>query len=143
MGSPPQANATILRVGARAAVPAGGGAGVVDDWDQDVEVPDVDPGDELEPGDKWRGAAGEVRAYYREATDRVTGAGAVDVHERRELILLTADLEELGIDTDDVVTFLVDGEDGEQSGTAEAVRRSKLAGMPSSVQTAKLTLSAA
>jgi hypothetical protein len=118
---PPQSNATVTAIA---------GAGTAPDWE--------------EPGTagaaKW---AGSARAYYREATDRsASDGGGVDVNLRRELILDTADLEAMGLDTDDVVTFTVDGEDP-TTGKAQVIRKAKLAGIPRGLQTSKITLEAA
>lgn len=117
---PPQTNATVTAVA---------GQGTPDDWDTAGG-----PG-----AGKW---AGELRAYYREATDRVrsVAGGTVDVLLRRELILDTADLELLELDTNDVITFLVDGAGAPSSGSAKTIRRSALAGIPRALQTSKVTL---
>lgn len=117
---PPQTNATVTAV-------AGSGSG--DDWDRPA----------VAGGAKW---AGVIRAYYREATDRVAAGagGTVDVAVRRELIVDTAALDELGLDTDDVVTFHVDGYPAESTGTARTIRRASLANIEPSLQTAKITL---
>lgn len=114
---PPQANATVTLVK---------GSGQRDDWDR--------PG--AAGADKW---AGTARAYYREATDRDRSSGELNVATRRELIVETALLDEAGIDTDDLITFTVDGA-GETTGVAKSIRRSALNGVPPSLQTSKLTL---
>lgn len=120
--APPQSNATVTRVA---------GAGTEDDWDEPAAA----------GGEKW---AGSIRAYYREATDRSSSAGGgVDVNLRRELIVETADLELLGLDTDDTIEFTVDGAPAPSSGKAQVIRKSALAGVPSSLQTTKITLEAA
>lgn len=114
---PPQTNATVLRVA---------GAGRADDWDVPAAA----------GADKW---AGQARAYLREATDRVVADGAVNVALRRELVLDTADVDVMGLDTDDTIEFRRDG--GElELGKARAIRAARLAGVPSSLQTAKVTL---
>lgn len=123
---PPQTNATLTLVA---------GAGTADDWDR--------------PGgagpEKW---AGEVRGYYRERTDRERGDQAVDVLVRRELIIDTADLDAINLaagddgelDTDDLVTFRVDGAGDDVVIAVKNVRAARLAGVSASLQTAKLTL---
>lgn len=115
---PPQTNAAVTRVA---------GSGSADDWDRPAAA----------GGQKW---AGVIRAYYREATDRRAGEGAVDVAVARELIVDTAALDELGLDTDDVITFRVDGAGAETTGVARAIRRSQLEGVPRDVATSKITL---
>lgn len=115
---PAQTNAVITRVA---------GSGTSDDWDRPAAA----------GGEKWSGLK---RAYYREATDRLRGDGAVDVAVRRELILDTAALDELGVDTDDLITFHVDGRPADTVGTARAIRRSQLAGVAAGLQTSKITL---
>lgn len=115
---PPQSNATVTAVV---------GSGKADDWDRPAAA----------GGAKW---AGSVRAYYREATDRATIEGAVNVLERRELILDSADLDAMALDTDDVITFRVDGAAAAETGTAKAIRAARLAGVPRGLQTARVTL---
>lgn len=115
---PPQTNATVT------AVAGGGSSG---DWDR----PAV-PG-----GAKWSGV---VRAYYREATERIAATGGVDVAVKRELIVDTADLAATGLDTDDVVTFRVDSAAADSTGTARAIRRGELGGIDRALQTSKITL---
>jgi len=119
---PPQANAVVTLV-------KGKGASSGDDWDT-AGAGAVGP-------QKWASAA---RAYYRETTDRVTGAGALDVLVRRELILETADVDAMALDTDDVVTFTLDGEAGARQGSAKTIRRTKLAGVPRPLQTTLIVL---
>lgn len=114
---PAQANATVTAVGS---------AGIADDWDRPAAAGAA----------KWEG---EARAYYRETLDRASGGGAVNVVERRELILDTADVDAMALDTDDVITFTVDAL-GERTGVARSIRRARLAGVPGSVQTAKIIL---
>lgn len=118
--APPQHNATLTLVA---------GAGVADDWDR-------------AGGAGPQKFAGEVRGYYRETTDRVSdGRGGVDVLIRRELIIETADLDAInGLDTDDVLTFRVDGETVDRVAQARTIRASRLAGVTPSLQTAKITL---
>lgn len=115
---PPQANVTVTRV-------TGGGRG--DDWDRPAAA----------GPQKWAGAA---RAYYRETTDRVTGGGRLDVFLRRELIVDTADVEAMDLDTDDVITWRVDGSSVDSVGKAKFIPRKKLAGIPRGLQTSKVVL---
>lgn len=130
---PPQVNATLTKVAEASASSAGAG---VEDWDASAPPTGDDPGD---PGVKW---SGELRVYYREATDR-TRIGATEpelnVAVRRELIIDAVDARELDVDTNDVVTFTPDGQ-AETTGVAKGLRIAELAGVPSSLQTAKLTL---
>lgn len=114
---PPQTNATVTAVT---------GQGRPDDWDTAAA-----PG-----AAKWNGA---VRAYYRERMDRVAGAGTVTVVMRRELIVDIADLDAMGLDTDDVLTFDVDGT-GPHTGTAKAIPRTALDGIPAELQTSRMVL---
>lgn len=115
---PPQANATVTLAT---------GAGVADDWDR--------PADAGDP--KW---SGSVRAYYREKVDRIASAGAVNVLVRRTLWLDTADVDAMALDTDDVLTFTVDGAAAASTGTAKTLARARLAGIPSSLQTTRIDL---
>lgn len=116
---PPQVNATVTAVV---------GAGTGDDWDRPAEAGAV----------KWTAGA---RVYYRETTDRVRGAtGGLDILERRELILDTADVDAMGLDTDDFITFTVDGDASVRTGSAKSIRRARLAGIPRALQTAKVVL---
>lgn len=69
---------------------------------------------------KW---TGDIAVYYREAIDDKTG----DVLVRRSLWLTTVDARKIGIDTDDVVTFV--GPDGVQrKATAKLVAYSDAQG---------------
>lgn len=127
---PLQHNATVTRLdrsGGGQAVPAG-------DWDRDT-------GDEPGATDaKWSGA---VRALYRETTDRVDdGQGGVNVLTRRELVIDTADVDALELDTNDVLTFTVDGEEDERIGQAKSIPRPRLAGVRRALQTARVVLEA-
>lgn len=115
---PPQVNATILKVT---------GQGTADDWDRPAAA----------GADKWNG---RVRAYYREATDRAVVENAVNVLVRRELILDVADLDLMGLDTDDTITFRADNASADDAGQAKAIRTARLAGVPRGLQTAKVTL---
>lgn len=115
---PSQTNATVTAVT---------GSGTADDWDRAGEDPPA----------KW---AGEVRAYYRETTDRQAGPDGPNVLERRELILDTADVDAMDeLDTDDLITFTPDDGD-ELVGTAQAIARRRLKGIPTRLQTTKITL---
>lgn len=118
---PPQANATITLVR---------GAGVADDWDQ--------PGGVGAP--KF---AGEIRAYYRATTTRAAAPGAppaTAILTKRELIVTMDALDEIGLDTDDVITFRLDGADTDATGTAQAIPYRRLAGIPASLQTSRVRL---
>jgi hypothetical protein len=123
---PPQTNATLKLVA---------GAGVSDDWDR---------GSSAGP-EKW---AGEVRGYYRERTDRERTGEAVDVLVRRELIIDVDDLDAINaaaagdgeLDTDDLVTFRVDGAAADVAIPVKSIRAARLAGVTAGLQTAKLTL---
>lgn len=115
--APPQHNATLSKIT---------GAGVADDWDRPAEEGAV----------KW---AGEARGYYRETTTREQGAnGATNIATKRELVITMDTLDELDLDTDDVLTFTVDGDETEQTGTAQSIPRVRLAGVPAEVQTSRI-----
>lgn len=118
---PPQTNATVTALA---------GQGSESDWDEAA----------VAGAAKW---AGEVRAYYRETTDRVRGesTGTVDVVIRRELILDYADVDALGLDTDDVLTFRVDGEDEDRTAEARVIPRKLLGRIPRHLQTSRIVLS--
>lgn len=119
---PLQENATVTKV-----VDPGAASGVgSDDWDAAADA----------PTEKWTGS---VRAYYREKIDRRPG---VDVLVIRTLIIDTADYDDLGIDTDDIVTFTVDGA-AQTTGTAALVSVARLAGIASDLQTTRIELAAA
>lgn len=115
---PAQANATVTRIA---------GAGVADDWDAPAAA----------GGNKW---VGEVRGYYRESLDRVPSGGGVSVLKRRELILDYADVKAMGLDTDDVITFRVDGDAADSTGTAQTIPRRELGGVPRGLQTSRIVL---
>lgn len=118
--APPQTNATLTAIA---------GAGAADDWDRPASA----------GASKWTGS---IRAYYREKVDRVAnGQGGVDVLVRRTLWVETADLPD-ELDTDDALTFRVDGDAADQIGTARTVARSRLpaAGVPSALQTTRMDL---
>ena len=115
---PEQANATVLGVA---------GAGTADDWDRPAAA----------GASKW---SGEARALYREAADRVRDANADDVYTKRELILDVADVDAMELDTDDVITFRLDGQVDEQTGTARTIPRPRLAGVPRRLQTSRIIL---
>lgn len=121
IGGPAQANATVSEVS---------DAGVADDWDRPAGA----------GASKWLGS---VRAYYRESVDRVAGEERVDVLGRRTLILTTADVDAMELDTDDRIAFAIDGVPGTQYAKARVITRSRLAGMPASVQTTRVELDAA
>lgn len=115
----PQQNATITAVA---------GAGTSDDWDR--------------PGGagaaKWEGAR---RAYYRASTTREVGAaGATDIVTKRELIVAVEWVLTTGLDLDDVITFRVDGDTTDSTGTAQAVPRAQLATIPGRLQTSRIRL---
>ena len=115
---PAQANATVTAIA---------GAGVADDWDRAGGAGAV----------KWNGSA---RAYYRERADRQAGADSTDVLTKRELVLDVADVDAMGLDLDDVLTFTVDGRAGALTGTARTVPRPRLAGVPRGLQTSRIIL---
>jgi hypothetical protein len=129
---PPQTNATVITVGEAHA--ATGGA--VDDWD--VQVPAPAAGSPaLAALTKWSGA---VRAYYRETGERVSVNGSTDVALKRELILDTADVLAMHLDTDDVITFDVDDRPGPVTGRAKVIPTPSMAGVPRALQTARIRL---
>jgi hypothetical protein len=128
---PPQTNATVTTIGEAHA--ATGGA--VDDWD--VQQPAPAPGPALEALTKWDGA---VRAYYRETGERVSVNGTTDVRIKRELILDTADVLNMDLDTDDVITFTVDGRATPVTGRASLIPTPALADVPRSLQTSRIRL---
>jgi hypothetical protein len=115
---PPQSNATVTGVH---------GQGVAEDWDTAAAAGAA----------KW---AGEARAYYRETLDRTTGDGTVTVITRRELIVDYADVAAMGLDTDDVITFTLDGDPAPRTGQAQAIPRKTLAGAPRALQTSRIVL---
>jgi hypothetical protein len=118
---PPQTNATLTAVGTSSEQP--------DDWD----VPAA-PGD---PDAKW---AGEVRVYYREKQDRITDGGSVNIFTRRTLFVDTRDLEAIELDTDDLVTFRVDGAGDDATGKAQAITTARLDGIPRELETSRIEL---
>lgn len=128
---PPQSNATVTAVG-QARAEAGG---AVDDWDVQTAAPAVGT-----PAAaalvKW---SGSVRGYYREATTRETDNGSTNVLLKRELIIDTADALAMGLDTDDLITFTVDGR-GARTARAGMIPTPQLAGIPGSLQTARIRL---
>jgi hypothetical protein len=131
--SPPQVNATLTSItGATAAT------GGRDDWDAARTAVAAGGGAQpAEPADagpvKWTGA---VRCYYRPVLERTAG----DMVERRTLIIPTTIALAAGLDTDDVVTFTVDGDATPTSARARMVSTPRLAGIPDSLQTARLEL---
>lgn len=131
---PPQANATITRVGeSRSDTET---AGAIDDWD--VQVPAPAPGSpEADALIKWEGAA---RAYYRESTTRESQGGTTNVLLKRELILDTADAQAMGLDTDDVITFTVDGAVEASEARAQIIPTPRLARVSRGLQTARVRL---
>lgn len=130
---PLQANATVTRLDR-----SSGPAGVTEAGDWDVDTGDAPVAPATEAAAKW---AGTVRAYYRETGDRLEGDGEVNILVRRELRLDTADVDRLELDTNDVITFTVDGET-ETTGVAKAIRRSKLNGVRTGIQTSLVVLEA-
>lgn len=123
---PPQTNATLTQV---AGAGEGGGAGNADFGHGAAGAP--------EPGAaKWQG---NERAYYQEKTVRVQTDAGTDVALQRMLIIDTGAIADL-IDTDDVLTFALDGQ-GAQTGTAATIARARLDGIPAELQTTRLVLS--
>lgn len=115
---PPQTNATVTAVT---------GQGRPDDWDTAA----------VAGAGKW---AGEARAYYRESLVEVRGDGRVTTTLRRELILDYADVDAMGLDTDDVVTFRVDGRSADTLASAAVIPRKLLGGIPRELQTSRIIL---
>jgi hypothetical protein len=115
---PVQENATVTAVA---------GAGVADDWDRSASA----------GAEKW---SGEARAYYRERTERAPGEGTVDVFLRRELILETRTVLAMTLDTDDVITFTIDGRAGTFTGRAKTIPVTTLAGFPPALTTSRVVL---
>lgn len=116
---PAQVNATVTIISA---------AGTPDDWDRAAAA----------GIEKW---SGEARAYYRERAAREPGAaGAENVYTKRELIVDVADVLEMELDTDDVITFTVDGRSGTFTGTARTIPTPQLAGVPRALQTSRIIL---
>lgn len=128
---PPQANATVTAVGEAHAETGG----AVDDWDVQVAAPAGGSPAALALV-KWTGS---VRAYYRETGERVSVNGTTDVRIKRELIIDTADALAMGLDTDDLITFTVDGR-GARTARAGMIPTPQLAGIPGSLQTARIRL---
>lgn len=88
--------------------------------------------------DKWTGSA---RGYYREREVRETGpGGATNRTLKRELVLTLADVTELGLDTDDVLTFTVDDLDEVLEGRAAIIPRLPGPGIPAALQTSRIVL---
>lgn len=115
---PPQTNATVTAVA---------GQGAPDDWDRPAAA----------------GAAkfaGAIRGYYRESLVEVRGNGTVDVVLRRELVIDNDDVDLLELDTDDVLTFTVDGDPTPRSASAATIPRRRLAGVPRYLQTSRIIL---
>jgi hypothetical protein len=102
------------------------GSGSPDDWDRPATDGD----------DKW---TGEVRAYYREKTDRVVKDGEVNLFTRRTLIVDVDDLDRFELDTDDTITFVRDG-GATTTGTAVTITRADLANVPRELRTARIEL---
>lgn len=115
---PPQTNATVTAIA---------GQGKAEDWDTPAAAGAA----------KW---AGEVRAYYRESLDRVTGNGTVDVVLRRELVIDYEDVDLMGLDTDDVITFRVDGRQADETASARVIPRRLLGSIPRTLQTSRIVL---
>lgn len=119
MSAPPQSNATVSAVR---------GAGAADDWDRAGAAGVV----------KW---VGQARAYYRESTSRETAeGGATNIVTKRELIVTMQTLGDFALDTDDVITFRPDGAPADLTGTAQAIPRVSLGGIPRSLQTSRIRL---
>lgn len=123
---PPQVNAQLLAVSG--ADPESGGK---DDWDNPV-----DPTDPPSGTSKW---AGSADAYYSESIRRVSNGDTVDLVQVRALIIDTHIARDIGIDTDDVLTF-TDPAGVERRARAAVIRRSQLAGIPAQLQTTRLEL---
>lgn len=122
---PPQVNATLTHVAG-----AGEGGGTLGDFGH------AEAGGPVAPGaSKWTGI---LAAYYSEKTVVVAGADGPDQLLQRTLIIDTGDVADL-IDTDDVLTFALDG-GAPQTGTAAMISRARLAGIPAELQTTRLTL---
>lgn len=117
----PQTNATLLAVTGR------GSSG---DWDR--------PG--VAGAAKW---AGRARAYYRDSLDRVQQGETVNVLKRRELIVEAAVVRESGMDTDDLLTFRIDGQAGDVTARARVIPLRELAGIPSGLSSSRVILDAA
>lgn len=115
---PPQVNALVTKVNA---------AGAGDDWDRPGAV----------GAEKW---IGEARAYYRERATRERAGETVNVLTKRELILDVDDVLAMELDTDDVVTFTVDGRTGAFTSTARTVPTTTLAGVPRELRTSRIIL---
>lgn len=115
---PAQANATVTAVA---------GQGAPEDWDTAAQAGPA----------KW---AGEVRAYYRESLVEQRGEGTVTVVKRRELVIDNDDVDLLELDTNDVITFLVDGAPAPSSASAAVIPRRRLAGVPRHLQTSRIVL---
>jgi hypothetical protein len=117
---PPQVNAVVTLIT--------GAGNPGDPWGDDTDTPGVEK------------FTGEAPAYYREVLDRVIGDNSVNILERAELILDTADLDAMNLDTDDVITYRVAGEAEDRTGTASSIRRARLHGIPRALQTARVIL---
>lgn len=119
--APPQTNATVTRVA---------GAGVADDWDRPAQA----------GADKFAGAE---RAYFRRRGDRVASGGRVDVLERDELVVEVAWVRTVGLDTDDVITYVLDdAPDAPLTASPQAIPVKALAGIPAGLQTSRIALEA-
>lgn len=117
---PPQTNATVTAVT---------GQGRPDDWDAAAVAGEA----------KWEG---EARAYYRESLVELRNptAGTVTVTTRRELILDYEDVAIMELDTDDVLTFVVDGAAAPTSASASTIPRRLLGAVPRALQTSRIIL---
>lgn len=117
---PPQTNATVTAVT---------GQGRPDDWDTAAVAGEA----------KWEG---EARAYYRESLVELRNptAGTVTVTTRRELILDYEDVAIMELDTDDVLTFVVDGAAAPTSASASTIPRRLLGAVPRALQTSRIIL---
>jgi hypothetical protein len=115
---PAQSNATVTAVT---------GQGVPDDWDTAA----------VAGAAKW---AGQARAYYRETLVELRGNGTVTPTLRRELVLDYADVDAMALDTDDVITFALDGDPAPRTAQANTIPRKLLGGIPRALQTSRIIL---
>lgn len=115
---PLQSNATLTKV----SVPG------AKDWDEPAGA----------ENQKWAPEGGE-RVYFRQRVERHVDNGAVNVLQIRELILGGDSTAIEHIDTDDVLTFNLDGQDA-QAGKASIITPTALAGMAPELATATIVL---
>lgn len=114
---PPQVNAVVTAVV---------GAGIADDWDVPAAAGPA----------KW---AGEASAYLRERVDRIATGDSYNVFVKRTLFLDTADVDAMGLDTDDLITFTPQGRPA-QTSPAKAIAPARLAAIPTNLQTTRIEL---